>query len=125
MGIDRTNKAIERADVIICVTEPDGKPYPKIKLAEHQHLIKVVNKMDTTSRHDKEGVLYVSARCGTNIDMLEKRLVGLYDTTAINRGDAVVSNARHYDALRRTDVALATAKNAIDQQFWSQLHFPK
>lgn len=120
MGIDRTNKAIERADVIICVTEPNGKPYPKIKLAEHQHLIKVVNKMDTTSRHDKEGVLYVSARCGTNIDMLEKRLVGLYDTTAINRGDAVVSNARHYDALRRTDVALATAKNAIDQQFWSE-----
>ncbi len=120
MGIERTNKAIKRADVIICVMEPDDQTFPEIELAEHQRLIRVVNKMDTTPQHDKEGVLYISARCGTNIDMLEKRLVELYDTAAINRGEAVVSNARHYDALRRTDAAIVAAKQGIEQQSWSE-----
>ena len=120
MGIERTNKAIQQADVIICVTEPENMTFPEIEIGEHQHVIRVVNKMDTTTQQSGDDVLYISARCGTNIEQLENRLLDLFDTSSVHRGEAVVSNARHYDALNRADLALAVAKTAMDEHHYQE-----
>ena len=48
------------------------------------------------------------------IDNLRRRLRSTIDTTMLDRGSVVVSNMRHYDALKLAHAALLDARQAID-----------
>lgn len=120
MGIDRTLKAVERAHIVISMAEPNGE-FESVKLDKNQHLIKVVNKSDTTTEHSVENSLYISARENIGIDALCQALRQTVDTTALYRGDAVVSNARHFESLRKAHIALLAASQALTDNISSEL----
>ena len=120
MGIDRTLKAIERADIIINMAEPNGA-FEAISLKENQSEIRLINKADTITLRDDAEAIYISARDGVGIENLRTALRNTVDTEALYRGDAVVSNVRHFEALSAANNALSAAMTALSAGISSEM----
>lgn len=123
MGIERTRKAVEKAQIIINMTEPNT-PFEDIQTTNTQTVISVVNKSDTITTLPNDTLLYISARNGDGVERLRHRLRDSIDTTALYRGDTVVSNLRHYEALtvasESLDEALAALATGISTELLSE-----
>ena len=121
MGIDRTHNAIERADVVVQVAETDGE-MTTIECAAP--VIKVLNKCDKSGRAagqiDASTVL-ISAKMGEGVDALRAMLRGVVDTERLESGSTVVSNMRHYSALRSASGAVEQALAGIDSGLTSDM----
>lgn len=110
MGIERSHKAIETAQVIIRMVEPTAKSAETFASNGGQaREIVVVNKIDTSEQRNIDGAIYISARENIGIDELRKALCNTIDTEGLYRGDVIVSNARHYDALSRAHYGIERA----------------
>ena len=123
MGIDRTHRAIANASIVIHLTTPDDPTFDTIEHSDAQHHIRVINKIDaapapTTLAPD---TLCISAKRGIGIDTLRERLAATVDTSKLGTGSVVVSNMRHYAALREAYTALASARTAMDNGLPSDL----
>ena len=100
MGIERSLKASEKAQIIILLTEPDV-PFADICLSEGQQVIRIVNK---TSEF--------SALNGVGIEELERQLVDFVKTSEADTSNALlITNQRHKAAL---DLALDDICRAMD-----------
>ena len=114
MGIERTERAIQKAQIVLYMTEPQQRELELPELSNEQTLLLVVNKIDTSSKRDIEGAIYISAREGEGVDELRQALRATVDTEGLYRGEVVVSNLRHFEALSRAHNALAAAVSALD-----------
>ena len=114
MGIERTERAIQKAQIVLYMTEPSQSELELPVLGNEQTLLLVVNKIDVSSERSVEGAIYISAREGEGVDELRKALRATVDTEGLYRGDVVVSNLRHYEALSRAHSALMAAISALD-----------
>ena len=113
MGIERTERAIRQAQVILYMAEPTQTELALPTLIEGQTLLLVVNKMDTTDSRDIDNAIYISAREGEGIDALRQALRATVDTEGLYRGEVVVSNMRHFEALSRAHNHLREALQAL------------
>lgn len=119
IGIERTYKAIEKAQIIIWITndvnheteeqksacsvissEEDKKVFEMLNGSDIK-LIKVVNKADLTNQEIGlyNDTLYISAKYDKGIDILEKELIKSANISALHENDIIVTSARHYAAL--------------------------
>ena len=114
MGIERTEKAIQKAQIVLYMTEPQQSELELPKLDDEQTLLLVVNKIDTSSERSVEGAIYISAREGEGVDELRKALRATVDTEGLYRGEVVVSNLRHFEALNRAHRDMTQAISALD-----------
>ena len=123
MGIDRTHRAIANASIVIHLTTADDTTFDIVEHSDTQHHIRVVNKIDTlpTPSSLAPDTLCISAKCGIGIDALRKRLASTIDTSKLGTGSVVVSNMRHYAALREAYTALSSARTAMDNGLPSDL----
>ncbi len=113
MGIERTERAIRQAQIVLYMTEPSQHDLELPMLSAGQTLLIVVNKIDTSSARDIEDAIYISAREGAGIDNLRQALRATVDTEGLYRGEVVVSNMRHFEALSRAHNHLGEALNAL------------
>lgn len=113
MGIERTERAIRQAQVVLYMAEPTQEEMALPTLAEGQTLLLVVNKMDTTDRRDIDGAIYISAREDRGVDALRQALRATVDTEGLYRGEVIVSNMRHFEALNRAHKHLDDALQAL------------
>ena len=85
-------------------------------------LLVVGNKIDKEdiSAAQKEfaefDTLFISAKEKYGIDDLRQKLVSLFDSRTVNVTETIVTNARHADALRRTNSAIERIINGMSQQ---------
>ena len=107
MGIDRSIAAVQRAQIILMVTEP-GVPYPDITIRDDQTVIRIENKTDS-----------FQAKFGIGLDDLRKRLLNAAPKTGDS--DVIVTNARHYDALVRSHEHLQRVLDGINQHLSGDL----
>ena len=114
MGIERTERAIRQAQIVLYMTEPQQSELELPELEDEQTLLLVVNKIDTSSDRDVEGAIYISAREGEGVDELRKALRATVDTEGLYRGEVVVSNLRHFEALSRAHHDMTQAIAALD-----------
>ena len=123
MGIDRTHRAIANASIIIHLTTADNPTFDAVEDSDTQHHIRVVNKIDTTPAPAtlSPDTLYISAKSGIGIEALRERLAATIDTSKLGTGSVVVSNMRHYAALREAYTALTSARTAMDNGLPSDL----
>ncbi len=144
MGIERTFASIDKADIILLLVEPTDDPettmakideaVAAITIQEHQKLCVLLNKADkhgldsaghtittigtTSGRHTPtvpQAIIPISAKKGRNIDRI---LDFLYETSHVEevyKGDAIVSNSRHYEALSRAYDAISRVGDGIAQ----------
>ena len=113
MGIERTERAIRQAQVVLYMTEPQQTEFELPELGAEQSLLVVVNKIDTSSARDIEDAIYISAREGEGVDELRKALRATVDTEGLYRGEVVVSNMRHFEALSRAHHDIGAALQAL------------
>lgn len=97
-------------------------PTPEFTLRPEQHLLTVVNKIDTAPGLVlPDNVLALSAKRGEGLGRLRDALRAHVDTSALYHGDAVVSNSRHYEALTAAVESLRQALAALDSDLPSDL----
>ena len=122
MGIERTERAVKEADIIIYMVEPSQTQVELPELTEQQRALVVVNKMDTaTEEIGIEGAICISARYDNGTDKLRSALCELVNIDGIYKGDVVVSNMRHASALNDTLTHIHQAKSAIRNDISSEL----
>lgn len=127
MGIQRTMSSIERAQIVIYMTDAArlaaGAPVaPEFPLRADQKLLVLVNKTDTAPDCPlPEGTIGISARNGDGIESLRRILRSFVDTEALYYGDAIVSNNRHYEALTAAGDALRRALDGLNNSLQTDL----
>lgn len=113
MGMERTRRAIESAQIVIRMVEPEVKEIGPLPESEGKREIIVVNKIDRSGERNIPDAIYISAREGVGIDKLCRALRSTVDTDGVYRGEAVVSNIRHYDALQRARESIVKAQDGL------------
>lgn len=142
IGIERTFRKIEQASIVLWIldctqlSEHIEWLTEKIeKKAEGKKVIMIFNKIDKITIDEREVLIqlfsqfdceriFISAKNKTNIKELEETLVRASQIPEIHPGDVVVSNIRHYEALRQALMAIQrvieSMENGLSGDFLSQ-----
>ena len=123
MGIDRSCRAMEKANIVLHIASADNPTFAPIETSNSQHYIRVINKIDTvTSSADLDAnAIQISAKRNLGIDDLRKAIRTTTDTAQLSAGSIVVSNMRHYAALKSASEALADARRSMTANIPSDL----
>lgn len=146
MGIERTRRAMSEAHVILHLAAADNPRFEPVSPAASQRYIRVINKIDklpttpdattstptntesdattstpTNTESDAATLLHISARHGLGIERLRSVLRSTVDTASIDAGDVVVSNMRHYAALRSAHDSLRSAMTSMERNLPADL----
>lgn len=126
IGVEKSRKSIEDADLVIVVLEGDAdeEDMRLLDSTRDKTRIILINKTDISqgryTEHIKsiaEGspVLEISALTGQGMDRLSKTIKSIYNLGEISVSNgAVITNLRHKKALDRTKDALENAVGAIE-----------
>ena len=129
MGIERSIQAAERAKIILLLTE-SNQPFPDIDFRDDQIVMQVINKCDMTlpsssylyHRQPDSRLFHISAANGDGLDLLRNALVKEVSLpTNLDDTHAIVTNVRHYNALKQALKALRRAKKAFTNKIPTDL----
>ena len=121
MGIERSRRAAERAQIIILLTEP-GVDFIEVETRVDQKVIRVVNKADKLNNISISvpNTISISALNNIGIEELEQQLIALAKPSEA-QGDIILTNRRHYDALNDAHNSLGNVIFALDSQLSGDL----
>lgn len=133
LGIERSYSKLELATVVLLVVDVQN-PYPIVferitkireRISDNQTLIIVANKIDSGLREtiaqleildltDNEKLVFVAAKQKQNLDELIDFMVHTVNFDAANQEDIIVTNARHFEILKKAHEAILRVLNGID-----------
>ena len=128
LGIERTRRAIADADLIVLVLDNSQPltPEDKIIFAEvaGNKCVVALNKNDLHSFDQPEqGQLFDHARCvfisaktGAGFDDLRAAIMEPFEAGGAGETEFLITNARHYDLLRRAGEALRSSNAFVEQR---------
>ena len=128
LGIERTKRSIIEADLVVVVLD-GSQPLKDEDLevlavsAANRHVV-ALNKNDAESfdpkvvRHLKgvEKVVSISARTGEGLDKLSTAILEPFVERETFHSDFVITNARHYDLLRRASDSLRSSEGLLKER---------
>lgn len=122
MGIERSFQMIDRANIVLLVTAPDCplaiEEIERIKQrCKEKHLIHLQNKCDIS--HNSQ-FMNISAKQGIGIQELENHLATLIGNK-ISGESQLVSNLRHYEALKSALENMKRVKEGLEMQLSGDL----
>lgn len=117
MGVERSFRAAEHADVVLFVTESGRETDIREKeilsrIPQSATVFTVCNKCDMR-RDDRKDVIEVSAKTGEGIEHLKQRIADLVLAGKVDTSGNIVTEERHRDALARARESLVSAKTAV------------
>lgn len=125
IGIDRTFSKMEQAKVIVFLF--DGPMFDRTELKRtkekypNKELMPICNKLDILGQEEIENlkseipkVLFISAKSGAGVDLLQEKLSNLVDTGALHGDQTIVSNSRHYGTLLKALEEIQKVKEGMD-----------
>ena len=121
MGIERSRQAVERAQIVISVLER-GIPEVILDNTAGQTVIKVYNKADLLTPDERKKItegLCVSAKMG-EIELLKNALVQVAKES-MNSSAVMLSNARHYEAIKRAHEAIVRVQEGLAENLSGEL----
>ena len=133
LGIRRTYQKIEQASVVLLLTEAEDDPVLikqsieaiRKQLNGSKQLVVVLNKSDRVPEKQRkelqqritllenERLISISAEKGENIDGLTGILLEIVNLGSIKHQDVVISNIRHYNALKSASEGLSRASEGL------------
>ena len=137
IGIERTYQKMEEAKIVIWLldAQPTEAEIEEMKEKNQgKKLLMVFNKIDEISfdkavlssdeksqtsspislSDENVSILNISARTGENVSDLKQALVRAADIPEITENDVIVTSARHYEALLRSDESLSRVLESMD-----------
>jgi tRNA modification GTPase len=128
LGIERTRRAIADADLVLFVLDGSQPLTGEDKaifanIAEGKHLI-ALNKSDLSSFDnlisagigDNSKRVAISAKTGAGLDILRDAIMEPFKVGNATETGFLITNARHYDLLRRSSEALRSSKILVEQR---------
>ncbi|MBS3770638.1 MAG: tRNA uridine-5-carboxymethylaminomethyl(34) synthesis GTPase MnmE [Bacteroidales bacterium] len=145
IGIERTFDQIDKAQIVLLLvdaTQPTETVVETIKKVEERikgtskKLMILLNKVDQVTTedevvdiekairkviHTEDELLRISAKQGTNIDKLTSKLLNSVNYSPLNQNEIMVTNVRHYEALKNAYDALQRAREGMESGLSSDL----
>lgn len=133
LGIERTRRAIADADLIIVVLDGSqpliDEDLEIVREASSNRCVVALNKSDLESfcsnNAEKIGdnlvLVSVSAKTGKGLDALCTEIIKPFAAGYLDDSSFVITNARHYDLLKRTSVALQASEDSIREKVSEEL----
>lgn len=131
-GVNRSRKSLDEADIVLYVVDASdlsrdegaNEDMKMLSSFSRDETILVLNKIDLVSgiletpfgAAAPRVVVRTSAVTGAGFGELEKQIVQMVVRENISAGEAVVTNVRHEDALRRSQTHLEDALDAVRQK---------
>lgn len=126
IGVERTKRAMAEADLLLVVVDgatdlkPDDQDF--LRLTAEQKRIIVLNKSDLATFRSQlinevnghSRVVKVSAKNREGLDDLREAIVEPFISFDINQGGLLITDARHFDLLSRTQAELESSARAIE-----------
>lgn len=119
LGVDRSRAIAKNSDVVLFITEAGRKPTEEeeniLKSVEGAKVIRVYNKDDMPHEKDDRQGIFVSAKTGEGIDKIKKAIIDCVIGGNLDLSGNIVTDSRHYDALKRAYHSLTQAKESFDE----------
>jgi tRNA modification GTPase len=121
IGIERTLDKIAQASIVIYLFDAAHTPEQAwradiAKLSQQKNVvIPVANKVDVANHFSAMDVMGISAKTQQGMDALRNKIVSTVRHDAI-ANDVIITNVRHYEALRQAHEALQQVLNGIDMR---------
>jgi tRNA modification GTPase len=129
IGVGRSLEKMQQADVVLYLfdvaqlTPMDLQPtIDDLKKKQLKYLL-VANKIDGTGETQAKekfknipDVIFISAKEGRHTEVLKERLMDHVLQGKVQAEDTIVTNARHYHALRQVSGSLNDIKNGMDNK---------
>jgi len=115
LGVERSKKAVEQADIVLYLrdaTKPGEEP--DLDLSD-KTVIEVYTKADLLEDSSRVGGLSLSSKTGLGLDTLRKEILSRFHAQMGDTGqeDILLSNARHYEALKHVRQALDAVSQGL------------
>lgn len=133
LGIERTRRAIADADLIVAVLDGSqpliNEDEEIVREASGNHCVVALNKSDLegfcSNNAEQLGenliLVAVSAKTGNGLDVLCTEIVKPFTSGYLDESSFVITNARHYDLLKRVSEALQSAQGLIRENVSEEL----
>lgn len=120
LGVDRSRAIAKNSDLVLFITEAGRELTDEEKeilsSVEGSKVLYVFNKDDKPhAKDDREGI-FVSAKTGEGIERLKKEIVDRVIGGEIDFSGNIVTDSRHYDALKRAYFSLTQARDGFCDQ---------
>lgn len=123
MGIARAHRALCDADLVLALVDGSSEITEEDRLVlsrNRENTLVVINKCDLPSASADlvtqfSGAVRVSARTGEGLDTLRSAIIHSFHSPELASGGLLVTNARHYDLLRRTEREVDASTAAIGE----------
>jgi len=123
IGIDKTKKALEEADLILLVLDQSSNitdmDKELLEITKDKQRIIIGNKIDLGSKINlvDEHIINISAKNNVGIDKLSEEVKKLFIDEKLLSGDyTILSNTRHIGKLEETKVVLLQALQSAEEQ---------
>ncbi len=137
LGIERTYSMLKKATLVLLlldVNDPDEKIHSAINSVKKrmndssQRLIVVINKIDLLAEKessnrfthrefleltDSDAIVPISAKHNKNVEKLTTELLKTINTSALNNNEVIVTNVRHYEALKKSHEAIQRVADGL------------
>ncbi len=137
MGIKKTHEKIDQASVILLTDEISETPESinkrmsllreitresdkklillinKIDLSPVDHQIELAEKIDL---EDSDSLLFISAKEKTGLEELRSRLGEIVMKERLSSDDVIITNIRHYEALKNVSESLGRVMSGLENQ---------
>lgn len=130
LGIERTRRAIADADLVLVILD-SSQPLTiedKEILAEVSNCLSLIvfNKSDLLDaeqdgNHPSISGVIVSAKTGAGLEDLRAAIIEPFAAREIQETGLLVTDARHYDLLRRAETSLTAASRALGEHLSEEL----
>ena len=133
LGIERTRRALADADLIVAVLDGSqplvSEDVEIISEASSNRCVLALNKSDLESFRSNNAqevgdnfvLVSVSAKTGAGLDILCTEIIKPFTAGYLDESSFVITNARHYDLLRRTSESLQAAQVLIREKVTEEL----
>ena len=137
IGIRKTYEKISQASVILLIDEISDSPESiniRVKAIRdmirntEKHMLIIINKTDKALPEqqqeisgkiyleDDESMLFISAKEKTGLENLRVRLSEIVSKDKLSLDDVIITNARHYEALKRVSESLERVMRGLDNK---------
>ena len=136
IGISRSYKKLSEASVVMAILDSTASEEENGTLISDivsridfsaQKLIVLFNKVDVLASNinvtllnndvfnsdNKYFKLYISAKTGFGLDLLKNALISTQKDLTLDSGQTIVTNSRHYEALRKAGAALEKVRTSL------------
>src|SRR5687767_9993836 len=137
MGMEKSYEKMEQADVVLYMFDAGEDAGPELRSVSTDlkskgiNYLLVANKIDLVNEEsarqkfsDTENIIFISAKEHRHTEVLKEKLVDTVLQGQVQTESAVVTNVRHYHALKEVEKSLEDIRQGLDKKLSGDLLAP-